>query len=266
MSQFEQREDVKFCQKLGKSASETFQMIKQVYSEEALGCSAVFKWHKRFAQGIDSLEDDEHTSLPRTVGTELKNQEDATLVGASRSQTVDEIAAAAAAGIRLGTCYKILCNVLNMSHVTQHSAPCVLMQYQRGDHMSICGELIDSADNDGMFLNRIITGDETLCFLYNPQLKRQSATWKSPSLSRKKKSRQDRSKGKVTLELFFDSSGIVHMEFIPEGVTVNKHHYKEILHCLHSSVHHKHSELWHRKNWLLLHGNAPAHCSVLVQE
>jgi hypothetical protein len=32
-------------------------------------------------------------------------------------------------------------------------------------------------------------------------------------------------------ELFFDSSGIVHMKFIP-GVTVNKHLYKEILHCI----------------------------------
>jgi hypothetical protein len=37
------------------SVSETFQMIKQAYSEEALGCSAVFKWHKRFAQGRDSF-------------------------------------------------------------------------------------------------------------------------------------------------------------------------------------------------------------------
>jgi hypothetical protein len=26
-----------------------------------LGRSAVFKWHKRFAQGRNSLEDDEHT-------------------------------------------------------------------------------------------------------------------------------------------------------------------------------------------------------------
>jgi hypothetical protein len=30
------------------------------------------------------------------------------------------------------------------------------------------------------------------------------------------------------LELFFDSSGIVHMEFILEWATVNKHHYKGI--------------------------------------
>jgi hypothetical protein len=35
MSQFEQRENVKFYQNLGKSASETFHMIKQAYGEEA---------------------------------------------------------------------------------------------------------------------------------------------------------------------------------------------------------------------------------------
>jgi hypothetical protein len=34
MSQCEQRENVKFCQKLGKSISETFQMMKQAYGEE----------------------------------------------------------------------------------------------------------------------------------------------------------------------------------------------------------------------------------------
>jgi hypothetical protein len=55
MSQFEQWVNVRFWQKLGKSASKMFQMIKQVYSEEALGCSAVFKWHKRFAQLRDKM-------------------------------------------------------------------------------------------------------------------------------------------------------------------------------------------------------------------
>jgi hypothetical protein len=95
-----------------------------------------------------------------------------------------------------------------MSHVTQHSVARILTQDQCDDRMSICGDLINSADKDGTFLNRIITGDETWCVLYDPQLKRLLATWKSPSLPRKKKPEQDRSKGKVMLELFFDSSGI----------------------------------------------------------
>jgi hypothetical protein len=50
-------------------------MIRQLYDKEALDCSAVFKWHKHFAQGKDSLEDDEYTGRPRMVRTELSVQE-----------------------------------------------------------------------------------------------------------------------------------------------------------------------------------------------
>jgi hypothetical protein len=99
---------------------------------------------------------------------------------------VDEITAAAA-GISHGTCHEILSDDLNMSHVTQHSVPCVLTQDQCDIRMSICRVLIDSADKDGTFLNCIITGDETWCFVYDLQLKQQSAIWKSPSSPRKKK-------------------------------------------------------------------------------
>jgi hypothetical protein len=74
MLQIQQWENVKSCQKLGKPTSETFQIIKQAYSEEALGHSAMFKWQKRFAQRRDSLEGDEHTSWPRMVRTELKSK------------------------------------------------------------------------------------------------------------------------------------------------------------------------------------------------
>jgi hypothetical protein len=83
-------------------------MIKTMYSVEALGNSAVFKWYKRFVQGRDSLELDEHTSQTRRVRIEHKIQAVAKLVHANHSQTLDEIAAAAAAGTSHGTCHKIL--------------------------------------------------------------------------------------------------------------------------------------------------------------
>jgi hypothetical protein len=78
-------ETPEFCQTLGKSSSKKFQMIKQAYSEEALGCSAVFKWHKRSAQGRDSLEEEEDTGWKRT-----KIQEVATLLHANHSQMNDK--------------------------------------------------------------------------------------------------------------------------------------------------------------------------------
>jgi len=44
--------------------------------------------------------------------------------------------------------------------------------------MSISSDLIDMADKDNKFLNNIITGDATWCFLYDPQTKQQSYEWK----------------------------------------------------------------------------------------
>jgi hypothetical protein len=53
MSQFEQWENIKFYQKLGKSTSKMFHIIKQAYGKEALGHSAVLSGTNvlHFAQG-----------------------------------------------------------------------------------------------------------------------------------------------------------------------------------------------------------------------
>jgi hypothetical protein len=61
-----------------------------------------------------------------------------------------------------------------------------LTQDEHEVRMTICGDLISSADKDEMFLNQIITGDETWCFFYYLQLKQQLATWKSPSSPQRK--------------------------------------------------------------------------------
>jgi histone-lysine N-methyltransferase SETMAR len=57
---------------------------------------------------------------------------------------------------------------------------------------------------------------------------------------------------------FFNIKGIVHLEFITQGETVNQGYYVEILKWLHEAVHREGSELW-SNNWILHHDNAPAH-------
>jgi len=70
------------------------------------------------------------------------------------------------------------------------------------------------------FLNSIVAEDETWCFRYDPTTKRQSAEWKSPASPRGKKVRLQKSKVKTMLVCFYDSKGIIHHEFVPEGQTV----------------------------------------------
>lgn len=137
--------------------------MKQVYGEEALGRSAIFKWHHVLPRGETVWR-----MMSVAVRNECKIKEVATLVRANRSQSVD---ITATVGISHGMCHKILTDDLNMSRVSEHYVPHVLMQDQRDDRMTICGDLISSADKDETFLNRIITGDETWHFLYDPQLK-----------------------------------------------------------------------------------------------
>ena len=54
----EQRINLKFLVKLGKTATESLEMLKQVYGDEALSRARVFDWHKRFKEGQEEVEDD----------------------------------------------------------------------------------------------------------------------------------------------------------------------------------------------------------------
>ena len=86
------------------------------------------------------------------------------------------------------------------------------------------------------------------------------------SSPRPKKARQSRSKIKLMLIAFFDTRGIVHMEFLPQGQTVNQHVYKEILRRLLRSVREKRRELWQDNAWLLHQDNAPAHNALSIRQ
>lgn len=54
---------MKFC-KLGKSATKTNEMVKNMYSEEAVSRKTVFQWFKHFCEDCKSMEDDHHCGRP----------------------------------------------------------------------------------------------------------------------------------------------------------------------------------------------------------
>jgi len=72
-------------------------------------------------------------------------------------------------------------------------------------------------------------GDETWCFAYDPETKRQSSEWVGETSPLPKKQKFQRSHIKTMLINFFGSQGIVHKEFIPEGKTVNTEFYKGVI-------------------------------------
>jgi hypothetical protein len=53
----EQRYVIKFCVKLGKSGSETLQLLRTAYGDAVWSSAQVLRWHKAFKDGRESVED-----------------------------------------------------------------------------------------------------------------------------------------------------------------------------------------------------------------
>jgi hypothetical protein len=68
---------IKFCVKLGKSATETLEMLREAFGEHSLNRTAVFEWHSHFKAGRLSVEDDnvQRDEAPAKRQKMLKNFE-----------------------------------------------------------------------------------------------------------------------------------------------------------------------------------------------
>jgi len=106
---------------------------------------------------------------------------------------------------------------LGMRKISAKMVPRILTRDQKRRWLHISSDLLRNAE---MF-DRVVTDDETWCFQYDPETKRQSMQCKTQNSPRPIKARISRSLVKTMLVCFFDHKGIVHYEFIAQGQTVN---------------------------------------------
>jgi len=167
--------------------------------------------------------------------------------------------------ISYGSVQSILTDNLQMRRVSAKFDPRLLTGEQMENRVSVCTELKDRLDADPHFMAKIITEDETWVYGYDPETRNQSSQWKTSGSSRPKKARQSKSNVKVMLIFFFDSEGIVRLEFVPRGTTVNAEYYKGILQSLRNDVRRNRPEKWVNE-FLFHHDTAPCHTSLLIRE
>ena len=142
----------------------------------------------------------------------------------------------------------------------------LLSAKQKKLRVEIAQDNLEIVNNDDTVLKKVITGDESWVYGYDSVTKQQSSQWKCPDEPRPRKARQCRSNVKSMLIVFFDYEGVVHHEYVPTGQTINKEYYVQILKRLREAVKRKRPHFWSSGDWLLLHDNAPAHSSNLVQQ
>jgi len=125
----DQRACIKFCFKLGKTATECYEMLKRAFREQAMGCSQTFQLFSQFKAGRTSIDDDEHSGRPVSNSTPEMTEKVHHIIHEVRCHTIDGVSMLV--GISHGTCHKILTEDLKMRRVASKFVPRLLSVDQK---------------------------------------------------------------------------------------------------------------------------------------
>jgi histone-lysine N-methyltransferase SETMAR len=115
------------------------------------------------------------------------------------------------------------------------------------------------------FLNQIVTGDETWVSHTTPETKRQSMEWRHTSSPVKTKFKRTISSRKIMCTVFWDRKGVLLVDFMPPGTTINSDVYCETLKKLRRAIQNKRRGMLSR-GIVLIHDNARPHTATATQE
>jgi len=115
------------------------------------------------------------------------------------------------------------------------------------------------------FLLQLVTMDKTWLYHYDPETKQQSMEWWHSGSARPKKFRVQKSNAKVLVSIFWDQDGILLIEYLPKGQTINSEYYSSLLVQMKDILKEKCCGKV-IKGVLFLQDNAPAHQALATQK
>ena len=122
---------------------------------------------------------------------------------------------------------------LGYRKVSERWVPRQLTVEMKAQRKTICTQLLERFTHDGeRFLRSIITGDESCVHHYDPESKMKSMQYRHKNSPALKKFKVVASARKVLLTIFWDMEGIIHIEFLEQGTTINSERYVSTLRAL----------------------------------
>ncbi|KAM8710012.1 hypothetical protein ACLKA7_016761 [Drosophila subpalustris] len=164
--------------------------------------------------------------------------------------------------ISAGSVHTIIHEHLGMKNVFSKWVPRLLtpeQKQQRIDESKSCLDMFTR--NKSEFLRRYITMDETWIHHFTPESNRQSAEWHAAGESRPKRPKTQQLAGKVMASVFWDAHGIIFIDYLQKGQTINSDYYMALLERLKDEIAKKRPHMAKKK--VLFHqDNAPCHKSM----
>jgi histone-lysine N-methyltransferase SETMAR len=251
---FKQKAVIEFLMKEGITARQISDRLKNVYGESALSHSSVKRWLADFKGGRSEIIDKPRSGRPSSAVTEANKQKVDELIRSNRRITTRDIIEVIDVGH--GAVHNIICD-LGYSKVCARWVPRQLTDELKHSRLDVCRQMLQRVQNEGeQFMNRIVTGDESWAHHYEPETKRQSMQWHHLGSPSPKKFKLSPSAGKVMITVFWDSRGVLLLDFLPKGETINSVRYQETLKKLNRSIRLKRPDL---QGVILHHDNARPH-------
>ena len=110
-----------------------------------------------------------------------------------------------------------------------------------------------------------MTGDETWIHHLEPESKRASIEWRHPTSSYSKRFKFQQYAGKVMVTVFWNSVGVILVDFMSKGATINSDVYINILKKLKARIQRVRPAL-EMSQVLLQHDNARPHTNLKTRE
>jgi len=130
-------------------------------------------------------------------------------------------------GERVGS---IIHEDLDMRKLSAKWVPKCLNADQKRQRCQSSEQLLETFRRDpNDFLSRLVTTDETWLHYYDPETKKHSMEWRHSGSPHSKKFRVQKSAGKVLAWIFWDQDGILLIDYLPKGPTINAEYFSSLL-------------------------------------
>lgn len=262
MEKIEYRAVIKYLFLKGNTPTQIKDELDSVYGDSSPSFTTVKFWAAEFKRGRKSLGDDERSGRPKTVTTDDNIAKVHQMVLDDRRIKVREIAEA------MKMSKERVCHILNqdlgMRKLSARWVPRLLTLDQKRVRMNISNALLAQfRRNKSEFWRRLITVDETWIHHYTPETKIQSKQWTAKGEPAPKKAKSVFSAGKVMATVFWDSHGVILIDYLQKGKTITGAYYASLLDKLKAEIADKRPHLQKKK--ILFHqDNAPSHTSTVA--
>lgn len=261
MEKIEHRAVIKFFVLEGLTASEIHSKMVKVLKGSAPSFSTVHRWALEFKRGRTSIEDDARSGRPKSASTSEIIERIHEIVHKDPSVTTREIAETVV--ISDERVRHILKEDLNMKKVFGKVVPHSLTIQQKLHRKQICEHHLDRfKKNKTDFKRRFITMDETWIYHHDPKLKRERLQWTETGCSAPKQQKREQTVKKVMASVFWDAKGILLIDYLEKGKTINSEYYTTLLDQLDVMVREKRPSL-RKKKIIFNQDNARVHTSAL---